>query len=410
MFKILQKELKSLFKDRRAMILGLLMPIILISVFSLAFGGIGRATDKKTSLLICDEDKSVVSKKVITGLDSVKTLDIATVTTPDSAIAFVKAGRYPAALILRKGFNDSVNALKSLPWELKYDVAQKTEMQIMQQYLMQSLYGSVGKLMQENMVMKNAEKQFVGMDSVSRAFAILAMKKNMESSSKDIDNLQHNIMKIESSPVEKSTDNAGLVQAVAGTAVMMLLFSLTAMGGRLLEEKENGTLKRLLYSPLSATDILAGKMLSSMFFATMQLMIMFSFSYLVFGLVLIPKLVAVVLLIIATAFACSGFGMFLASVVRSRDQLQSLSTLAILSMSVIGGSMVPSFLMPDWMQTVGHISINYWSIQGFHDIFSRQLAITDPIFLKKVGILLLFGAVLSTLAFRLFRKNVISMA
>jgi ABC-2 type transport system permease protein len=66
--------------------------------------------------------------------------------------------------------------------------------------------------------------------------------------------------------------------------------------------------------------------------------------------------------------------------------------------------------MPTWMQSIGHISINYWSIQGFFDIFWRQLPINDFEFLKKVGVLFLFGGVLSTLAFRLFRKNVTSMA
>ena len=391
------------------MMLGLLMPIILISVFSLAFGGMGKGGEKKTELLVCDEDKSAITKKVIIGIDSVKALEV-TETTTDSAIRLVKTGKYPGALILHKGFGDSVNELKSLPWEMKYDQAQSVEMQMMQQYLAQSLFGNVGKMMSEKMVMKNAAKQFAGMDSMSQMIATMQMKKNMESSSKDMDNLQGNIMRIKSSPVEIEKDNAGIVQAVAGTAVMMLLFSLTAMGGRLLEEKENGTLKRLLYSPLKATDILTGKMLSSIAFAVLQLLIMFTFSSVVFGLILWPKIASVLLLIIATAFACSGFGMFLASIVKSRDQLQSLSTLAILSMSVIGGSMVPSFLMPQWMQSVGHISINYWSIQGFFDIFWRQLPLTDIEFLKKVGVLFLFGTVLSTLAFRLFRKNVTSMA
>ncbi|MGP8214609.1 MAG: hypothetical protein ACLQQ4_03500 [Bacteroidia bacterium] len=79
-------------------------------------------------------------------------------------------------------------------------------------------------------------------------------------------------------------------------------------------------------------------------------------------------------------------------------------------MSAIGGSMVPSFLMPQWMQSVGHASINYWSIQGFYDIFSRQLPVTDPSFLQKVGVLTAIGFVLSFLSFRLFRKNVTSMA
>ncbi len=409
MFKILQKELKALFKDRRAMMLGLLMPIILISIFSLAFGGMNKESNRKTRLLVCDEDKTIFSQKLVADIDSVKNFETATTTT-DSAIDLIKNGKYPAAFIIHKGFTDSANAVKPLPWELKYDVAQSVEMQMMQQYLFQSLYASIGKRMNERMMLRNMQQQFAGMDSLSMMMAIGQMKKNVDAGAKNMQELRENIMRIKSEPIEKAPDNAGIVQAVAGTAVMMLLFSLTAMGGRLLEEKENGTLKRLLYSPLTASDILGGKMLASILFAMIQLIIMFSFSSMVFGLVLVPKIAAVLLLIVVTAFACSGFGMFLASVVKSRDQLQSLSTLAILSMSVIGGSMVPSFLMPSWMQTVGHASINYWSIQGFYDIFWRQLPITDFVFLKKVLVLFLFGSVLSTMAFRLFRKNVTSMA
>jgi ABC-2 type transport system permease protein len=408
MFKILQKELRALFKDRRAMILGLLMPIILISIFSLAFSGSGKE-NKKTRLLVSDEDRTPFSKKILRDIDSVKNLEIANTTT-DSAIELIKDGHYPAVFIIHKGFTDSANLVKHLPWELKYDATRSIEMQMMQQYLFQSLYASIGNIMKERMLVDNIQRQNGRMDSISANMMVAQIEKNITVQEKNMRDLKENVMKIESAPIAISPNTDGIVQAVAGTAVMMLLFSLTAMGGRLLEEKENGTLKRLLYSPLNATDILGGKMLSSVLFATMQLIIMFSFSSIVFGLVLAPKIVAVLLLILVTAFACSGFGMFLASVVKSRDQLQTLSTLAILSMSVIGGSMVPSVFMPEWMQTVGHVSINYWSIQGFYDIFSRQIPITDFVFLKKVLILFLFGAVLSTMAFRLFRKNVVSMA
>lgn len=410
MFKILRKELKTFFKDRRAVMLGFLMPIILITVFSMAFGGLGGTVDNsKVKLLISDEDKTATSQKVISGLDSVSTIQIRKTTT-DSALSMVKAGKYAAVLIFHKGFDDSVQTIKHLPWEMRYDAAQSIEMSMMQGIVEQSLFGKVGKMMSEKMIVRNAQKQFAGMDSMTRMIAMYQMKKNLESSSKDMDKLQNDIMKLDSSPMERIKDNTGIIQAVAGTAVMMLLFSLTAMGGRLIEEKENGTLKRLLYSPLTATDILGGKMLSAMLFSTSQLIIMFTYSSLAFGLIVSPKIAQVAILIVATAFACSAFGTFLSSFIKSRDQLQSLSTLIILIMSAIGGSMVPSFLMPEWMQNVGHISINYWSIQGFYDIFWRQLPVTSLVFLEKVAVLMVIGIVLSALSFASFRKNAGSMA
>ncbi|HXP48981.1 MAG TPA: ABC transporter permease [Bacteroidia bacterium] len=401
MFIILKKELQAFFKDKRALMLGILMPIILISVFSLAFGGLGgKGQNKKISLLVCDEDKTDLSKQIIGSLESIKTLDISTTTT-DSALTLVKGGHYPAALILHKGFNDSLKTIKHLPWELKYDITRSIEMGMVEQSLLQNLYGKVSKMMNEKMILNNPAMQFPGMENM-----IAVQMKNFESNSKEINKL----MQLKDSPLEKVPDNQGVVQALAGTAVMMLLFSLTAMGARLIEEKENGTLKRLLSSPLKTTDILAGKMLSSMTFAICQLFIMLVFSSIAFGIVLLPNLLPVTILVIAIAFACSGFGMFIASIIKTREQAQGVSTLATLIMSAIGGSMVPLFLMPQWMQMVGHVSINYWAIQGFYDIFWRQLPITDSLFLGRIVVLICIGSALTFFSFFLFRKNATSMA
>ena len=77
-------------------------------------------------------------------------------------------------------------------------------------------------------------------------------------------------------------------------------------------------------------------------------------------------------------------------------------------MSVIGGSMVPTFIMPQWMQNISVVSINYWSIQGFYDILWRELPIGIT-FLSKVGVLLAIGLVFTLLSFRFFRKNVLAL-
>ncbi|HXB13354.1 MAG TPA: ABC transporter permease [Bacteroidia bacterium] len=410
MFKIVRKELLTFIKDRRALLLTFIVPITLISLFALAFGGTGGGSVRPISILVVDEDKSATSKDILSSLDSVKMLK-PVYTTGDSALTLITTGKMSAALVFHKGFGDSVKNMRSLPWELEYDEAQAQEMGMLQQYLGQSLFGKVGKMMTEKMIRTNIDKQFGGMmDSNMKASVLAQVNKNVSGTNNDMDKMKNNTMKLKMTSVVKSAqDSPGLVQAVAGTAVMMLLFGLTAMGGRILEEKENGTLKRLMYSPLHTNEILMGKMLTSIIVAFAQLMVMLTFASFVFGLHLWSKLPQVFILVTATAFACSGFGVFLASVVKSRDQLQGLSTLVVLSMSAIGGSMIPTFIMPEWMQKVSPFSINYWSIQGFFDIFWRQLPM-GTVFFEKVGILMIIGSVLSILAFRFFRKNAMSMA
>ncbi len=234
-----------------------------------------------------------------------------------------------------------------------------------------------------------------------------------ENKSHEQTNLASNFLggEIKMTKLVKSTNNnqLGLLQAVAGTAVMMLLFSVVGIGMGLLNEKQEGTLKRLLYSPMNPINILFGKMLSTNIISILQLLVMFIFASLVFGLDIFGHLSGMLITIIATAFACSAFGVLLASFAKNRQQVQGLSTLIILVMSAIGGSMIPLFIMPEFMQKLAVISVNYWSIQGFYDIFWRNLAITSPTFISRIVVLLLIGGILNLFAILMFKKNILKL-
>jgi ABC-type multidrug transport system permease subunit len=74
-------------------------------------------------------------------------------------------------------------------------------------------------------------------------------------------------------------------------------------------------------------------------------------------------------------------------------------------MSAIGGSMIPLFIMPDIMDKFARLSVNYWAIQGFYDIFWRSLSIMD--ILPKILILTASGLIFSLASLRLFSKNIL---
>jgi ABC-type multidrug transport system permease subunit len=201
----------------------------------------------------------------------------------------------------------------------------------------------------------------------------------------------------------------GIIHVVAGTSVMMLLFSVSGIGESLLEEKQEGMLKKLLCSPMHPNNILFGKIIFAIIISISQLSIMFVYSWLVFGLDILHHIPSLVLMIIVTAYACSSFGILLASFAKSRKQVQALSTAIIMIMSGIGGSMIPIFVMPEIMQKIAVFSVNYWGIQGFYDIFWRLLPITDLTFLSRVLVLIGIGTALNFIAFLMFKKNILKI-
>jgi ABC-type transport system involved in cytochrome c biogenesis permease component len=202
-------------------------------------------------------------------------------------------------------------------------------------------------------------------------------------------------------------DSLGLIQSVAGTAIFMLLFSVAEIGGSLLDEKQEGMLKKLLCSPLRSNHILYGKMVYANIISIIQLVIMFVYAWLIFGLDIMHHLPSLVLMIFTIAFACSSFGVFLASFSKSRQQVQGLSKLIVLIMSGIGGSMIPIFMMPEIMQKID--TVNYWGIQGIYDIFWKLVPLTDITFLSRVFVLLCIGSFLNCIALLMFKKNILKI-
>lgn len=158
----------------------------------------------------------------------------------------------------------------------------------------------------------------------------------------------------------------------AGLGVMFLLFSASGAGAALIEEAESGTLDRILATRVTMTTLLAGKLVYLAGLAATQLLVMFVWGSIAFGLELSGHWTGMLIMTAATALAASTFGLLLAAVSRSRMQLVALSNLTVLVMSAIGGSMFPRFLMPAAIQKIGLLTLNAWAIDGFQKVFWRE--------------------------------------
>jgi ABC-type multidrug transport system permease subunit len=269
------------------------------------------------------------------------------------------------------------------------------EIGILQQNLISVLMASTGEIIVKKSIEKYLQDQFPTLDK--------SIRDNILKTAIKEDNKTRAI-KWTSIVGMKNDTKLGLIQAVAGTAILMLLFSVAGVGTSILEEKENGTINRLLYSPLKGSTILYGKMLFAFFISVLQLTAMFIFAWLIFNLDLGINIPGLILMIVATSFAVSSLGIFLAAIAKTRQQAQNLSTIIILVMSAIGGSMIPLFIMPSILQKIALLSVNYWGIQGFYDIFWRTL----PLKAILPKILLLFGIGITTTftSIQLFKKKI----
>lgn len=166
--------------------------------------------------------------------------------------------------------------------------------------------------------------------------------------------------------------NSMIAFYAAGIAVMFLLFSCSGAAGSLIDEVDSGTLDRVLNSRAGMTGLLAGKWFYLILLGMIQITVMFLYGMFVFRLQLAGHVTGFAIMTFFTAAAVSAFGLLLATISKSRAQLSGISTITILSISAIGGSMFPRFLMSPGMQKLGLFTFNTWALEGYTKVFWRN--------------------------------------
>ena len=236
MLKLFKKDLKLFVHDQRSVILTFLLPLILISLFAFAYGGLGEfdGRSEPVSLLVADLDQTVSSKAIISSIDTLKDIRIV-VSDSLKAEELVIKGRYPGALIIYNGFQDSLEAGNGMPIELIYDRSREMEIAVLQQSLISTLMSSTGNLIVKKRLENYLKNQFPFLDKNMSDNITRAVSGNDKSMPE---------IKWTSVAGEKNDTKLGLIQAVAGTAILMLLFSVAGVGTSILEEKDNGTINR----------------------------------------------------------------------------------------------------------------------------------------------------------------------
>jgi len=419
---IVRNGFRSLRRDRGALILSFVLPVAFFSIFAAIFGGMGGSGTPRVSVLVVDEDGSPVSARLVRALLAESSLDASThpkakkgePVPPDytaaSAETAVKQGDVPAALIIPKGFGAHPIALEPgdarTPIRLLHDSSDPVAAQmvggILQKVVMTSMPDALAK-----MGMQVFERASGGLTPQQRESVESAMSRmpasRMPASPNAAAQSGTGFVALDvRDVVGEKKQNSMISFYAAGIGVMFLLFTASAAGGTLLDEAESGALDRILSARVSMTTLLAGKMAYSALLASAQLTLMFLWGAAVFHLDLFTHIPGFIVMTAVTSFAVAGFGMLLASLSHTRAQAGAIATLLILTMSAIGGSMFPRFLMPEAMQKAGLITINAWAIDGYTKVFWRD----EPLLslAPQVAVLLGAGLALFLIARRFARR------
>jgi ABC-2 type transport system permease protein len=407
----------SLLRDRMAMALTFLLPCIMFSVFAVIFGGSDSSTEvRKTTVIAVDLDQSDMSTRMIESLRAMKQIAIEPLpetsgaatdkvgselqqTPADQRLAaarLVKTGRAAAAVIFPSGLEKSVGLFNAPDDRVAVEVIYDASNPIAQQMLTGVLQASAFTSVPEVLITEGLDqfRAFGGPFTPLQEAAVGTMKSFVNPpESADAGGEAGMKMSVSDGLVKiRSTSAADLFTAptqrdgkitgqnmisyyAAAISVMFVMFSMSGAASGLLEHEEKGTLERLLSGGLTVFRLLIAHWLFYVMLGVAQIGLMLVFASAVFRLDLWhgPQLLGSAVMAIVSSMASAAFIMMIATLCKSRKQLEGLSSIIVLIMSAIGGSMMPRFIMPKFVVTMSSVAFNSWAMDGFLDVFWHHI-------------------------------------
>jgi ABC-2 type transport system permease protein len=408
---------KQLLRDRAALVLSFVVPLGFFAIFAWLFVPDGRGMSPVRVAWV-DEDGSPRAQALRRSLKAEGGLRLLTTSgkaegpyTRSSALEAVRKGRVDAAILVPPGFGDKPLFLGGSGdpprLEILADRANPVAANLVSGVLQQTVFRAFPRELLEGGL--RAFEAFVGFEPwqqqrLAELLRDLEGPQSVEAQDKSEPPRGFSSpVHVEVRDLEGESQRKPMIRFFAASiGVMFLLFSAAGAGGALLEERESGTLDRLLATRVTLRQLFLGKLAFLTSLGVAQMGVMFAYGAAFYGLELGEVLGKLGAIVLTTAAVSAAFGLLLAAVSRTRKQLVAVSNLLILTISAIGGSMFPRMLMPEAVQRWSLVFFNSWALEGFLDVLWRGESWLG--LLPELGMLLLWTTALFFLAVRVARR------
>ncbi len=422
---LVRKDLRLFLQDRRALLLNLLAPILIAAFFGSVFGGSGGGKPSRIPVAFTDLDASPSSAKVLAGLQANSSLDVR-VLPQEEAAQRVRQGQLRAAVTLPQGFGAQAGRAMfgagPVPEiVVTHDPSQSMVLPMVQGLLSQEVMQVVGQdaFSPDSATFRDLRAQAEAASGLPPAQRddLLAMFRSIEkvqaSTVASVDGAAsapargglRQPFAIKAVEASANTGPAqgynGYAHAFGGMGVQFILMLGVDIGVGLLLLRRQDLWKRLRAAPLGRATLLGSRMASAALIAFALFAVILGVGMGVFGVRVHGSGVGLVALVAAFAAMTASFGLMVAALGRTPEATRGLAIMVTLLMVMLGGAWVPSFVFPEWLQTVTLFVPTRWAVDGIDAMTWRGLGLEAA--LAPVAVMLGFAALFAVVALWRFR-------
>ncbi len=191
--------------------------------------------------------------------------------------------------------------------------------------------------------------------------------------------------------------------APAILAVLILFFGFLLTGISFLRERTQGTLERLMASPVSRLDIVGGYLLGFLLFALLQTLIIFFYMIYVLKVNYYGELWQILVFQVLVGIGAVCLGTFCSVFAKNEFQMVQFIPLIIVPQLFLCGVLWPVSQMPDYLQWVAKFLPLTYGVDGIRAMMLQGQALLD--IGKEIGVLAAYAVGLLILAAVTLRRG-----
>ena len=411
------KEFRILLRDRSGLIILYLMPLLLVVIMVFVQQRtFNFFNEVELEVLFLDQDQGKIGAELAERLNQLPQITLITHVdgkpfTKEMLLDRVAQGEIPAAIIVpeeltRTGRNllkkQQSGTKKVIPAiEIYFDPAIKPSLRNM----LNGMLNATLARMESALLFRSVLEELRGFGPLAEQMMNLP----------DSQIVQNGLLQVETTYVSGSVKHQFLPNAVQhnipGWTLFAMFFIVIPLAAGMIQERNEGMLRRLMIIPLFYTEIVVAKILLYLLVCLSQFSLMLFMGKYLMPLLGLAQLQigthpeAVLAVALAASLAAIGYGILVGTWASTHQQASSFGAVSIIIAAALGGIWVPVFIMPELMQQLSDYSPLAWALRAFHQVFLRNGTI-QTIQNEIILLLLFFLFTLSTalIKFR-FNKN-----
>ncbi|MDQ1254472.1 MAG: type transport system permease protein [Euryarchaeota archaeon] len=361
---VAEKEFKILSRRKGVIIPLLLFPLVMMVFFGYGMGGALR----DSPFLIVNSDTGKASSSLVQEIGSYTTkydsYPMFSVTytkdmSQSEAEGKINAGIYKGALIIPPDFSDNIAKNQSTTLTLLTDSSDTTA----------------------SVTIINTIKQLLTTTGLLKITGLVSLNiPNIYGSLEYLDFLTPGII-----------------------ALTIFFGSVMTTGAAIAEEKESGTLVRMMMTPISKRSVILGKTIYQLILELAKAVILILVAYFLVGFRINGSWLLVALVLILFTLGGVGMGIILSAKAESMESFDQLAMLVTMPSMFLTGVFFPLSSAPVWMQYLARCVPLTYAIDAMRTIMVKGQDLNAISY--DLMILALFAFITFTLGVRLFRRE-----